>query len=339
MDNFVSGVMSYFWPAFDKNQAKILMKSTLIRLKIMKPKINESVKQQKAVIAQLIKNGKDELARIKVEHIIRDEELLQAYEIVELLIEKVQARLDMLEMHQHCPDELLEAVHTVIYCAPLISDIAELSKLNVQFSYKYGKETVEDIILRPSPFINQQVKYKLAVKQPDQCLVEQYLCSIMGPDHHHHMQPPPSVPPDNCGNCGDGGNTERLPSYPPPYPGQNQTFTPSAPILGSSNLFPPNMSVPPNMINQMPPPNMTNQMPPPNMINQNPPPNIINQNPPPNMTNQMPPPNMTNQNPPPTNQTSFPQPPNNMPPSGDKNMDLDDLTARFEALKKKTNRT
>jgi len=130
---------------------------------------------------QLVRNGKDELARIRVENIIREEEMSQAYELIDLFCEKLQTRLDLLESHEHCPDELLECLHTIIYCGGLISEITELSQINGQFARKYGSDYVSDILLNGSPFVNGQVKYKLTIKQPDHHFVEKYLLGIVGP--------------------------------------------------------------------------------------------------------------------------------------------------------------
>jgi len=202
-------------------------------------------------------------------------------------------RLDILDLHQHVPDELLEAVHTVIYSAPLISEITELTQLNEQFAVKYGREYVIEIVLRGSPFLNNQVKYKLAVKQPDPQIVEHYLIGIIGPvefeqHHHHHHHHQDSIPPptnfggNNGGMASFGPSFNPQPPIAPSFPNNNVqiTFEPSAPLLGSS----------------------TNGLPPTSPITSNPPTD----------------PNKPDQS---TEKTS---------------MDLDDLTARFEALRKKT---
>ena len=41
----------------------------------------------------LLRNGKEEKARIKVEHVIRDDFMMEANELIELLCETVVARL------------------------------------------------------------------------------------------------------------------------------------------------------------------------------------------------------------------------------------------------------
>jgi len=215
---------------------------------------------------QLVRNGKDELARIRVENIIREEEMSQAYELIDLFCEKLQTRLDLLESHEHCPDELLECLHTIIYCGGLISEITELSQINGQFARKYGSDYVSDILLNGSPFVNGQVKYKLTIKQPDHHFVEKYLLGIVGPvdsKHIHHHE--------NNNLSGTSHNFED--NEPPSYLQPN----------GGSNI-PPNYMMPP------------------------------------------------------TNPEVSNQPKGDKPNDSQQNttMDLDDLTTRFEALKKKT---
>ena len=56
-------------------------------------KKDNEIKKQKKEIAMLLRNGKEEKARIKVEHVIRDDFTMEANELIELLCETVVARL------------------------------------------------------------------------------------------------------------------------------------------------------------------------------------------------------------------------------------------------------
>jgi vacuolar protein sorting-associated protein IST1 len=69
-------------------------------------------------------------ARIKVEHIIRSDYTIEAYEILELLCELLHERMKLLVANDTCPEDLDEAVSTLIYCADRTEcpELTEISK-------------------------------------------------------------------------------------------------------------------------------------------------------------------------------------------------------------------
>jgi vacuolar protein sorting-associated protein IST1 len=319
--SFVSGFLNFFWPSFDKDQTKVLLKSALIRLKLRKNKREEAITRQKAEISKFVKEGKDELARIRVEQIIKDTDVNEACDLLAIFIEKLQMRIELIDISGGCPEDMLECVHTIIYASPLISEITELTKITEQLSLKYGQDVVRDIILKGSPFVNAQVQHKLAVRTPEAFLVQQYLVSLGVPSSDMpEFSTPPSSPNHFTG--GGGVQNSETPSH---HHHHHATQQPH-------NGFPP-------QVPQFPSPPQTPQ------------PNNL-------PTPQFPSPPQTPGTPlhpgapytapysPPPHQFSFPDaPPNMKPETGntmtpeDKTaMDLDDLTARFEALKKRTSK-
>ncbi|KAG6510976.1 IST1 homolog isoform X2 [Zingiber officinale] len=118
-------------------------------------------------IAQYIQTGQEAIARIRVEYIIREQNILAAYEIIELFCEFVLARVPILEAQRDCPIELQEAVATIIFASPRCSDLPELLHLRNLFSTKYGKEFVAAASeLRPESNVNRTIIEKLSVKAP-----------------------------------------------------------------------------------------------------------------------------------------------------------------------------
>jgi vacuolar protein sorting-associated protein IST1 len=58
------------------------------------------VKIEKGNIKNLLKEGKDESARLKVETILKNEDIISAYDIMEVLCEKLQTRLDLITLSE-----------------------------------------------------------------------------------------------------------------------------------------------------------------------------------------------------------------------------------------------
>ena len=103
------------------------------RLQIVKNKKINSVKTQKVEIAKILSEGKEEKARIKVEHIIRDDFLIEAYEILELLAELVHGRIKQITNSKDCPEDMREAVLSLIWAATNIG----VYFFDVYFYFRY----------------------------------------------------------------------------------------------------------------------------------------------------------------------------------------------------------
>jgi hypothetical protein len=118
-------------------------------------------------MVQYLQTGQESIARIRVEHIIREQNILAAYEIVELFCEFVLARVPIVEVQKECPFELREAIASIIFASGRCSDLPELMHLRTLFTTKYGKEFVAAAMeLRPDSGVNRTIIEKLSVKAP-----------------------------------------------------------------------------------------------------------------------------------------------------------------------------
>ncbi|XP_042377012.1 IST1-like protein isoform X2 [Zingiber officinale] len=147
--------------------SKTCLNLAISRIKLLRNKRELQLKQMHKEIAQYIQTGQEAIARIRVEYIIREQNILAAYEIIELFCEFVLARVPILEAQRDCPIELQEAVATIIFASPRCSDLPELLHLRNLFSTKYGKEFVAAASeLRPESNVNRTIIEKLSVKAP-----------------------------------------------------------------------------------------------------------------------------------------------------------------------------
>ncbi|KAI7727186.1 hypothetical protein M8C21_026999 [Ambrosia artemisiifolia] len=122
----------------------------------------------KQELAQLLESGQDRTARIRVEHVIREEKMVAAYDLIEIYCELIVARLPIIESQKTCPIDLKEAVTSVIFAAPRCSDIQELVDVKKNFTAKYGKEFVSAATeLRPDCGVSRMLVEKLSAVPPD----------------------------------------------------------------------------------------------------------------------------------------------------------------------------
>lgn len=134
----------------------------------MKNKKGVQINQMKRDLSQLLDTAQDRTARIRVEHVIREEKMVAAYDLIEIYCELIVARLPIIDSQKTCPIDLKEAVTSVIFAAPRCSDISELSDIRKHFTKKYGKEFVSAATeLRPDCGVSRLLVEKLSAIAPD----------------------------------------------------------------------------------------------------------------------------------------------------------------------------
>ncbi|EFJ37292.1 hypothetical protein SELMODRAFT_66879, partial [Selaginella moellendorffii] len=146
---------------------KTLLRLAMSRIKLLRNRRELQVRGMRREIANLLQTGQEPSARIRVEHIFREQNIMAAYEIVELFCELVVVRLPIIESQKQCPLDLKEAIASLIFAAPRCSDLPELLEVRGLFAVKYGKEFVASAgELRPDCGVNRRIIEKLSVRAP-----------------------------------------------------------------------------------------------------------------------------------------------------------------------------
>ncbi|KAJ3206578.1 hypothetical protein HDU67_008085 [Dinochytrium kinnereticum] len=162
---------------FNPTKTKVQLKLAVNRLKLLQQKKTAGNSAARRDIAQLLENHKDDSARVRVEHIIREDFTIEAMEILELYCEMLLARFGLLEEMRHCDPSIAEAVNTIIYAAPRC-EVKELLQVRDQFIGKFGKDFGLAAIENINDVVNSRIVHKLRVQTPDPLLVDQYLKTI-----------------------------------------------------------------------------------------------------------------------------------------------------------------
>jgi hypothetical protein len=94
----------------------------------------------------------------QVEHVMREQNIITAYEFIELYSELLVVRLPIIEKQSECPLDLREAISSLIYAAPRCADVEELGQVRAILAAKYGKEFVAAAAeLRPDCGVSRNV--------------------------------------------------------------------------------------------------------------------------------------------------------------------------------------
>lgn len=136
--------------SFKPAKCKTALNLAKSRMKLLKNKKEIQIKQMRRELAQLLQSGQDQTARIRVEHVAREEKMMVAYELIEIYCELIVARMPIIESQKNCPLDLKEAITSLIFAAQRCGDIPELQDIGKNFTAKYGKDfTAAAIELRP----------------------------------------------------------------------------------------------------------------------------------------------------------------------------------------------
>ncbi|CAL5197429.1 unnamed protein product [Lathyrus oleraceus] len=152
---------------FNSSKCKTAAKMAVARIKLLKNKREVVVRQMRRDIALLLQSGQDATARIRVEHVMREQNVLAANEFIELFCELIVSRLSIIAKQRECPADLKEGIASLIFASPRCSEIPELVSLRKIFEKKYGRDFVSAATdLRPSCGVNRQLIDKLSVRTP-----------------------------------------------------------------------------------------------------------------------------------------------------------------------------
>ncbi|CAI9777690.1 unnamed protein product [Fraxinus pennsylvanica] len=159
--------LSLFRRGFNSSKCKSMAKMAVARIKLLRNKREAVVRQMRRDIAMLLESGQDATARVRVEHVIREQNIMAANEFIELFCELVVARLSVIAKQRECPADLKEGISSLIFAAPRCSDIPELLAIRDVFEKKYGKDFVSTATdLRPNAGVNRTLIEKLSIRSP-----------------------------------------------------------------------------------------------------------------------------------------------------------------------------
>eukprot|EP00574_Skeletonema_japonicum_P005385 CAMPEP_0201724624 /NCGR_PEP_ID=MMETSP0593-20130828/8328_1 /ASSEMBLY_ACC=CAM_ASM_000672 /TAXON_ID=267983 /ORGANISM="Skeletonema japonicum, Strain CCMP2506" /LENGTH=330 /DNA_ID=CAMNT_0048215925 /DNA_START=314 /DNA_END=1306 /DNA_ORIENTATION=- len=177
---------------YKANKLKPQLKMAVTRFTIASNKKSALMKQQIREIAKLLAEDppKEEKARIKAEALIRDDDVVEAYEILQLNCDLLAERINLISHSKECPADLLSTVSTIIWASAIV-DIPELIEVRKQFKYKFGAAFDERAMRNVDGILNDRVVSKLSVQPPVAYRVQTYLEKI---SDEHEVGWKPSVP-------------------------------------------------------------------------------------------------------------------------------------------------
>mmetsp|Transcript_3913 Transcript_3913/g.3796 ORF Transcript_3913/g.3796 Transcript_3913/m.3796 type:complete len:267 (+) Transcript_3913:19-819(+) len=163
----------------NQTKLKTSLKMAISKLKFIQDKKTALTKQQRRQLADLLNQGKESSAKIRVENIIRDDIYIELLEFLELYCELLLARISIIldQSRTTCDPGLKEAVHSIIYSAPS-TELKELTTIRDMLVLKYGVEFGKNAMNNEDGAVPQKIITRCQIEAPSETLVNLYLCEI-----------------------------------------------------------------------------------------------------------------------------------------------------------------
>ncbi|KAJ7571320.1 hypothetical protein O6H91_01G159300 [Diphasiastrum complanatum] len=159
--------MSCFRKSFKSAKCKALLKLVLIRIKIVRKKHEIQLKHMRLDVSRLLQIGQDENAEIRVAHVIREQNIIDGFNMIESFCERVIKQMSVIRAQKSCPTDLQEAVSSLLFAGPRCAKLPELLKVREVFSAKYGKDFVTAAIEpNKNSAVSKQIIEKLSFSTP-----------------------------------------------------------------------------------------------------------------------------------------------------------------------------
>ncbi|KAI3992490.1 hypothetical protein MKX01_022581 [Papaver californicum] len=140
------------------SKCKSSIKLIKARIDVIRRKRNAMQKYLKKDIADLLVNNLETNAFGRAEGLIVELNLSFCYDLVEQFCGIIPRHLSVMQKQSVCPEEVREAVSSLMFAAARFADLPELRDLRQMFTERYGNDV--------EPFVNREFKEKLSSNPP-----------------------------------------------------------------------------------------------------------------------------------------------------------------------------
>ncbi|KAG2319933.1 hypothetical protein Bca52824_013146 [Brassica carinata] len=153
--------------SFKTNKFKSLLNLALTRLSILKNQRQVRCTQATSDVTELLKLGHHENAYHRVDQVIKDQNALDVLFFIHGYFTLLIDRVHLFEHNRDCPDEILEAVSSLLFAASRIGEFPELQEIRNVLISRFGKDlAARSIELRHNCGVNPKIIQKLSTRHP-----------------------------------------------------------------------------------------------------------------------------------------------------------------------------
>lgn len=123
----------------------------------------EMIKKKRREIVQTLEDGNLDIAKAKMESVLRDEDYITVFDILGPLCEILKEKVTYLLYSDKCPEDLRATVDTIIYASNRL-ELDELHRVRLMIAYRYGDIYISKANSNTDQLVNVNVLEKLKVK-------------------------------------------------------------------------------------------------------------------------------------------------------------------------------
>ncbi|XP_038884436.1 uncharacterized protein LOC120075284 isoform X1 [Benincasa hispida] len=154
--------------SFKSSDFRRLVQSAFTRLRALKNHHHRRYSEGRDDVVRLLQDGLSGLALSRCEEMIEHQNLLDAYGMIEGYLNLLMESIYLLGRGRECPDELKEAVSSVVFASSRWKDFSELEDIKSILTSQFGKEfTGRAVELRNNNSVNDSIMQKLSTRKPN----------------------------------------------------------------------------------------------------------------------------------------------------------------------------
>ncbi|XWS30698.1 hypothetical protein CRYUN_Cryun23aG0009600 [Craigia yunnanensis] len=152
---------------FKTSKFKTLAKLAISRIVILKNQHQVRYSHARSDVIELLNLGHQERALLRVEHVIKEQNIVDAFSIMESYCHLLIERVMLIQKNKECPDELKEATSSLMFASSRCGEFPELLHIRGVLSSTFGKEFVACAVdLRNNCSVHPKIIQKLSTRQP-----------------------------------------------------------------------------------------------------------------------------------------------------------------------------
>ncbi|KAI7747672.1 hypothetical protein M8C21_002776 [Ambrosia artemisiifolia] len=151
---------------FKTSKFKATVNLAVSRVTVLKNQRQARLAVARSDIIQLLNLGHHEHALLRVDQVIKEQNMLDVLVMVDGYCHVLLQMVNLIEKEKDCPDELKEAVSSLLYTAPRCGEFPELQEVREILTSRYGKDFAHGAMnLRSNCGVNTRMIQKLSTRQ------------------------------------------------------------------------------------------------------------------------------------------------------------------------------
>ncbi|XP_076892034.1 uncharacterized protein LOC143543649 [Bidens hawaiensis] len=151
---------------FKPSKFKATVNLAVSRVAVLKNQRHARLGVARSDIIQLLQLNHHEHALLRVDQVIKEQNMLDVLVMVDGYCHLLLQMVNLIEKEKDCPDELKEAVSSLLYAAPRCGEFQELQEVREILMSRYGKDFAQGAMeLRSNSGVNTRMIQKLSPRQ------------------------------------------------------------------------------------------------------------------------------------------------------------------------------